>query len=77
VGKKIRAGEEDWVPYLVVFGEKERGSGQLSVRVREDGSRRELSVDELADQIREKTRAMPFRPLSLPAQLSRRPIFVG
>jgi threonyl-tRNA synthetase len=77
VGKKIRDGEEDWVPYLVVFGEKERGSGQLSVRVREDGSRRELPAEELAGLIREKTRGMPFRPLSLPVRLSRRPIFVG
>jgi threonyl-tRNA synthetase len=77
VGKKIRAGEEDWIPYLVVFGEKERASGQSSVRVRDDGSRRGLRVEELAGLIREKTRGMPFRPLPLPVRLSRRPIFVG
>jgi hypothetical protein len=47
------------------------------VRVRDDGSRRELPAEELADLIREKTRGMPFRPLSLPVLLSRRPIFVG
>jgi threonyl-tRNA synthetase len=61
----------------VVIGEKERASGQLSVRAREDGSRRGLSAGELASVIREKTQGMPFRPLSLPIQLSRRPIFVG
>ncbi len=77
VGRKIRAGEEDWIPYLVVFGEKERASGQLSVRVRDDGSRRELSAEELASLIREKTHGMPFRPLPLPVLLSQRPIFVG
>jgi threonyl-tRNA synthetase len=77
VGKKIRAGEEDWIPYLVVFGEKERASGQLSVRVREDGSQRALRPEALAALIREKTRGMPFRPLPLPVPLSRRPIFVG
>jgi threonyl-tRNA synthetase len=77
VGKKIRAGEEDWIPYLVVFGEKERASGQLSVRVREDGSRRELRLEALAALIREKTRGLPFRPVPLSAPLSRRPIFVG
>jgi threonyl-tRNA synthetase len=77
VGKKIRVGEEDWIPYLVVFGEKERGSGQLSVRVREDGSRREMRAEKLAGLVREKTRGMPYRPLPLPALLSYRPIFVG
>jgi threonyl-tRNA synthetase len=77
VGKKIRAGEEDWIPYLVVFGEKERGSAPLSVRVRDDGSRRELRAEELAALIREQTRGLPFRPLALPARLSHRPIFVG
>jgi threonyl-tRNA synthetase len=77
VSKKIRAGEEDWIPYLVVFGGKERASGNLSVRVREDGSQRELQAEALAGLIREKTRGMPFRPLPLPVRLSRRPIFVG
>jgi threonyl-tRNA synthetase len=77
VGKKIRAGEEDWIPYLVVFGERERGSGPLSVRVREDGSRSELRAEALAALIRERTHGMPFRPLPLPVRLSHRPIFVG
>jgi threonyl-tRNA synthetase len=77
VGRKIRAGEEDWIPYLVVFGEKEQTCGQLSVRAREGGSRRELWVEELGALIREKTRGLPFRPLALPVRLSHRPIFVG
>jgi threonyl-tRNA synthetase len=77
VGKMIRDGEADWIPYLVVVGEKERASGQYSVRVREDGSQRKLCADALAGLIREKTRGMPFRPLPLPVLLSRRPIFVG
>lgn len=77
VGKKIRAGEEDWIPYLVVLGERERASGQLSVRVREDSSRPALDAEALAAVIREKTRGLPFRPLPLPVRLSRHPIFVG
>jgi len=47
------------------------------VRVRNDGSRRELRAEELAALIRAKTRGLPFRPLPLPARLSQRPIFVG
>ena len=33
--KKIREAEQEWVPYIIVVGEKEIESGTLSVRVRE------------------------------------------
>lgn len=36
VGKKIRAAEVDKVPYTVVIGEKELGSGQVMPRIRQD-----------------------------------------
>jgi threonyl-tRNA synthetase len=77
VRKMIRDGETDWVPYLVVLGEKERASGRFRVRAREDGSQPEMSAAELASLLRQKTHGMPFRPLPLPPQMSRRPIFVG
>ena len=77
VGKKIRNGEQDWVPYLVVVGEKEQSSGELSVRFREDKSQRGMSVEELVELVRSKKQGMPFRPLPLPRLISRRPIFHG
>ena len=77
VGKKVRNGEQDWVPYLVVVGEKERSSGKLSVRFREDKSQHEMAVAELVELIHSKTEGMPFRPLPLPRLISRRPIFCG
>ncbi len=77
VGRKIRDGEKEWVPYLVVYGEKEAGGGELSVRVREDSSQQSISVEGLAAAIRSRVGAVPYRPLPLPMLLSRRPIFGG
>ena len=77
VGRKIRDGEKEWVPYLVVFGEKEIQASRLPVRVRDGSQQLEMSIDELAQAIRGKVGNMPFRPLPLPKMLSRRPIFGG
>jgi len=77
VSKKIRSAEEDWVPYIVVLGDKERESGTLAVRRRSDGKRYNATQEELVDEIHEAVQGMPFRPLPLDPFLSRRPIFVG
>jgi len=77
VGKKIRQGEKEWIPYLVVLGEKEKKSGKLSVRIRETKEQKEMDIDELISIIKKKTKGMPFRPLPLPRLLSKRPIFYG
>jgi threonyl-tRNA synthetase len=37
IGYKIREGEKDKVPYLLIVGEKEVTSGQVSVRKRKKG----------------------------------------
>ncbi|MCD6248545.1 MAG: threonine--tRNA ligase [Hadesarchaea archaeon] len=77
VPKKIREAEREWISYVIVIGEKEAKGEKLTVRIREDKELREMTVEELAKQIREKTDGMPFRPLPLPRLLSARPIFVG
>ncbi len=75
VSKKIRDAEMEWIPYIVVVGEKEK-EGMLTVRVRNKGEIK-MSVDDLKKEIEKKTKNYPFRPLSLPRKLSIRPIFVG
>lgn len=77
VGKKIRHGEQEWIPYLLVVGEKEKSSGRLSVRVRGEKEQPEMFAHEFIELIRAKTEGMPFRPLSLPRLVSRRPTFYG
>ena len=76
--KKIREAEQEWIPYIIVIGEKEVESGTLSVRDREvRGSQQTLTVDELLTKITGKIAGKPFKPLPLPRNLSRRPQFHG
>jgi threonyl-tRNA synthetase len=76
--KRIREAETEWVPYVVVVGQKELESGLLAVRVREEKGRVEsLKLDDLVSRIREKVEGKPFKPLPLPRSLSKRPQFHG
>ena len=77
IGKKVRDAEREWIPYVVVFGPREAESGDLAVRIREDGGRRQMKPAELAGVIRERTAGMPYGPLPLQRRLSARPIFCG
>jgi threonyl-tRNA synthetase len=77
VGKKIRSGEMEWVPYIGVVGEREKKNGKLTIRIRGEKEQKEMEIKDLAKEIKEKTKAYPFKPLSLPKELSKRPIFVG
>jgi threonyl-tRNA synthetase len=76
--KKIREAEQEWIPYIVVIGEKEVDSGDLSVRDREvRGAQQNMSVEELITKISGKIAGMPFKPLPLPVYVSKRPQFHG
>ena len=75
--KKIREAEQEWVPYIIVVGEKEVESGMLSVRDRELKAQQKMTADELLAKIGEKIAGKPFKPLPLPRNLSRRPQFHG
>ncbi|HII16905.1 TPA: threonine--tRNA ligase [Candidatus Woesearchaeota archaeon] len=77
VGKKIRAGEMEWASYIVVVGEKEKASGNLTVRSRSTSEQKERSLEELQAEIKDAVKGMPFKPLSIPKELSRRVTFVG
>jgi threonyl-tRNA synthetase len=76
--KKIREAEQEWVPYIIVVGEKEVESGTLSVRDRElKGQQQTLTAEQLIAKVSEKIAGKPFKPLPLPVQLSKRPQFHG
>jgi threonyl-tRNA synthetase len=76
--KKIREAEQEWVPYIVVVGEKEIESGMLSVRDRElNGQQQNMTADQLIAKISGKIVGKPFKPLPLPLHLSKRPQFHG
>lgn len=76
LAKRIRAAEREWVPYIVVVGDKEIENRILSVRIRNEGNK-EMSLEDLTSEIKERTKGKPFKKLPLPIKLSKRPIFRG
>ncbi len=77
VQKKVREAEREWVPMVIVIGDKELDQKKLPVRVRGRKELSPMSVKELCSEISAKTKDLPFKPLPLPRNLSKRPIFVG
>ncbi len=75
--KKVYEAEVSWIPYIVVVGEREARSGRLAVRVRESGKQVKMTVKKLAEKIAGETKGYPFRPLKIPMELSKRPIYSG
>ncbi len=76
--KKIREAEQEWVPYIIVVGEKEVESKTLSVRDRElKGQQQTMTTNQLIAKVSEKIAGKPFKPLPLPLYLSKRPQFHG
>jgi threonyl-tRNA synthetase len=72
VGKKIRNAGSEWIPFVIVVGDRELEGSELTVNVRETGKKVSMGVKELIDTIKLETKDMPFRPLPLPLNLSRR-----
>ncbi len=76
IGRKIRDAEREWVPLILVYGEKEAGGAKLQVRVR-DGPALSLSAPELFEEVGRRQGDKPRAPLGLPTRLNLRPIFRG
>ena len=63
--KRVREAETDWVPYVVVVGQKEIESGVLSTRVREEqGKLENMKLDELTAKIKERICGETFQAAS-------------
>ncbi len=73
IGKRIREAEKEWIRYILVIGEKEVNSTNLSIRDRKTGDVKELSFDNFLNEINEQTKGKPFIGLNLPKHLSKRP----
>ena len=76
--KHIREAETEWVPYVIVVGQREIESGVLSIRDREaHGKIQNMKLNELITKIQDALKDKPFKPLPLPRNLSKRPQFYG
>jgi len=83
VSKKIRDAGRDWIPYVVVVGDKEVEKNTLSVTIREESSKggkqkpEEMDVYALKNRIEQVIKSKPFHELALSYKLSKRAKFVG
>ncbi len=77
VQKKIRDAEKDWIPYIIVIGDKEIEAKKVPVRVRQDGKLHDMSLKELTSIIKSQVKGKPYRSVPLPMSVQSRPKFVG
>jgi len=78
VSKKIRDAEKEWVPIIIVIGEKEKKSNKFNPRFRVSSigdSNKSYSIKEISNLINNKTKGFPQKPIPLPIYLSKRPKF--
>jgi threonyl-tRNA synthetase len=74
IGRKIRDAEKEWVPLIIVYGEKEKeagSEGSFSVRSR-NSSPPALGVSELEAYLEKETEGFPRGKLPLPTLLTQR-----
>ena len=74
IGKRIREAEKEWIRYILVIGERDAGSQNLSIRDRTTSDVRELSFDEFISEINSQTTGKPYSSLNVPLLLSKRPV---
>lgn len=77
VGRRIRDSETEWIPYMLVVGDNEIDGDELSVRIKETGEEIKMTMEELIEEIKDKTEGYPYKRLPLPKLVSKRPKFVG
>jgi threonyl-tRNA synthetase len=77
LGKKVMKANKEWIPYIVVVGDKEIESGRFKVNCREEGDVKEMQILELEEMIKKKCKGMPFERIAVNKLLSQRPIFFG
>jgi threonyl-tRNA synthetase len=80
VSRKIRDAEKEWIPYIVVVGEKERKEKTVSPRVRTSDlgqGDKPYTISQLHSLILERVKDFPQQKLPLELYLSKRPKFKG
>jgi len=74
LGKKIRDAGREWIPYIIVVGEREVKSNTLNVRFRRTNDQKIMSLDEFIEMLEEEVKGYPKISMTMPMYLSQRPI---
>jgi len=75
LGKKIRDAGREWIPYIIVVGEREVSTGTINVRIRRSNDQRVMRVEEFTVLLEEEVKGYPRVEMTLPVRVSVRPVF--
>ena len=70
---KVRDAELSWIPYTIIYGQKEIKTKELSIRSRADAKESKMTLATFLKRLRAEVEGYPVRPLTYPALLSQRP----
>jgi threonyl-tRNA synthetase len=76
LASKVRDAETEWIPYIIVVGEKERSQNSVTMRIRGNGQK-QLSVEDAIKEVNMQIGDKPRTPLYLPASVSLKPKFTS
>ncbi|MEM2608464.1 MAG: threonine--tRNA ligase [Thermoproteota archaeon] len=81
VSKRVAEAKTHWIPFIIVFGDRELETNMLRVVVREESRLEkdhveEMSLEDFAAYFRRSVEGMPTRPLYVPRELSKRVSFI-
>ncbi len=74
--RKILDAEKEWIPYIIVVGEREVSTGELTVRVRESGKQEKLTLENFINRLDRELRDYPRKPITVSKYVSKRPKFI-
>jgi threonyl-tRNA synthetase len=70
---KVRDAELSWVPYTIIYGEKEIKTKELSIRSRADSKESKLALTAFLERVKAEVEGYPTKRLTYPTLLSQRP----
>jgi threonyl-tRNA synthetase len=70
---KVRDAELSWIPYTIIYGEKEIETKELSIRSRADAKESKISLTAFLKTLKAEIEGYPTKTLTYPTLLSQRP----
>jgi threonyl-tRNA synthetase len=69
----VRDAELSWIPYTIIYGEKEIETKELSIRSRADSKESKLALTAFLERVKAEVEGYPTKRLTYPTLLSQRP----